>query len=253
MAVLPGTRFGPYVIEGLLGAGGMGEVYRALDTRLQRAVAIKILPAHLSSDLQLHGRFLREAQLISALQHPNVCAVYDIGSQDGIDFMVMEYLAGQTLDKLIPQGGLPVELSIQYAVQIAEALSSAHAAGVVHRDLKPSNILVEESGLVKVLDFGVAKLNSPVTPASNEAGTALTNPGLIVGTVVTCHQSRRKDSPPAHAATFSRLVRCSMNCCLERGPSRIKRRLVLSGTNLSRSVQCGGIFRSSCRILLRIA
>ncbi|MEA3008136.1 MAG: eukaryotic-like serine/threonine-protein kinase, partial [Acidobacteriaceae bacterium] len=144
MAVLPGTRFGPYVIEGLLGAGGMGEVYRALDTRLQRAVAIKILPAHLSSDLQLHGRFLREAQLISALQHPNVCAVYDIGSQDGIDFMVMEYLAGQTLDKLIPKGGLPVELSIQYAVQIAEALSSAHAAGVVHRDLKPSNILVEE-------------------------------------------------------------------------------------------------------------
>jgi serine/threonine protein kinase/dienelactone hydrolase len=182
MAVPPGTRFGPYVIQGLLGAGGMGEVYRALDTRLQRVVAIKILPAHLSSDLQLNSRFLREAQLISALQHPNVCAVYDIGSQDGIDFMVMEYLAGQTLDKLIPQGGLSVDLSLQYALQIAEALSSAHAAGVVHRDLKPSNILVEESGLVKVLDFGVAKLNSPLTPANNEAGTSLTNPGLIVGT-----------------------------------------------------------------------
>jgi serine/threonine protein kinase len=125
--------------------------------------------------------------------------VYDIGSQDGIDFMVMEYLAGQTLDKLIPQGGLPVELSIQYAVQIAEALSSAHAAGVVHRDLKPSNILVEESGLVKVLDFGVAKLNSPVTPASNEAGTTLTNPGSIVGTVA--YMSPEQAQGQAHQHT----------------------------------------------------
>jgi dienelactone hydrolase len=195
MAVLPGTRFGPYVIEGLLGAGGMGEVYRALDTRLQRAVAIKILPAHLSSDMQLHGRFLREAQLISALQHPNVCAVYDIGSQDGIDFMVMEYLAGQTLDRLIPQGGLSVQLSLQYGLQIAEALSSAHAAGVVHRDLKPSNILVEESGLVKVLDFGVAKLNSPPTPASNQPGTSLTNPGSIVGTAAYMSPEQAQGQP----------------------------------------------------------
>jgi serine/threonine protein kinase/dienelactone hydrolase len=195
MAVLPGTSFGPYVIQGLLGAGGMGEVYRALDTRLQRTVAIKILPAHLSSDFQLHSRFLREAQLISALHHPNVCAVYDIGSQDGIDFMVMEYLAGRTLDKLIPQGGLSVDLSLKYALQIAEGLSSAHAAGVVHRDLKPSNIMIEDSGVVKVLDFGVAKLDPPATTACDQAGTTLTNPGVIVGTTAYMSPEQAKGEP----------------------------------------------------------
>src|SRR6202049_2225529 len=122
MALIPGTRFGPYEIQSLLGAGGMGEVYRALDTRLQRTVAIKILPAHLSSNPELHARFAQEAKSISGLQHPNICVVHDIGSQDGIDFMVMEYVAGQTLDKLIPAGGLVTNAAIKYAIQAAEAL-----------------------------------------------------------------------------------------------------------------------------------
>jgi serine/threonine protein kinase len=115
------------------------------------AVAIKILPAHLSSDADLHVRFEQEAKSISALQHPNICVVHDVGSQDGVDFMVMEYVAGQTLDKLIRPGGLATGLAIKYAIQIGEALSCAHRVGLVHRDLKPSNVMVDENGLVKIL------------------------------------------------------------------------------------------------------
>src|SRR5271165_3757478 len=126
MTLIAGTKLGPYEIESLLGMGGMGEVYRARDTRLQRTVAIKILPVHLSSSPELHARFEQEAKSISGLQHPNICVVYDIGSQDGVDFMVMEYVAGRTLDRVIPEGGLPANLAIRYAVQIAEALSCAH-------------------------------------------------------------------------------------------------------------------------------
>src|ERR1700676_2099374 len=163
MALTPGTRFGPYRIESLLGKGGMGEVYSARDTRLQRTVAIKVLPAHLSSNPELRARFEQEAKSISALQHPNICVVHDIGSQDGVDFMVMEYVAGQTLDKLIPAGGLATDQAVRYATQVADALARAHAAGIVHRDLKPTNIMVDESGLVKVLDFGLAKLSAPAS------------------------------------------------------------------------------------------
>src|ERR1017187_6105086 len=183
MALIPGTKLGPYEIAGLLGAGGMGEVYRARDIRLQRTVAIKILPAHLSSNPELRARFEQEAKCISGLQHPNICVVHDVGFQDGVDFMVMEYVAGQTLDKLIPPGGLATDLAIKYAVQVAEALSCSHAAGIVHRDLKPSNIMVDESGLVKVLDFGLARLAAPAPAMSGEAATMATMPGMIVGTV----------------------------------------------------------------------
>src|SRR4030088_1587482 len=137
MALIPGTKFGPYEIQSLLGAGGMGEVYRALDTRVQGTVAIKVLPAHLSSNLELHARFAQEAKSISGLQHPNICVVHDVGSQDGVDFMVMEYVSGQTLDKLIPPGGMATDQAIRYAVQVAGALACAHASGIVHRDLKP--------------------------------------------------------------------------------------------------------------------
>ena len=182
MALIPGTKLGPYEIAGLLGVGGMGEVYRAKDTRLQRTVAIKILPARSSSDPEAHARFQHEAESISRLQHPNICVVHDIGSQDGVDFMVMEYIAGRTLDKLIPPGGLATDLALKYALQVAEALACAHAAGIVHRDLKPSNLMVDESGMVKVLDFGLVKLAGPAA-ALDETKTMATTPGMIVGTV----------------------------------------------------------------------
>jgi len=182
MALVPGTKLGPYEIVALLGAGGMGEVYRARDTRLQRTVAIKILPAHLSSNPELHTRFAQEAKAISGLQHPNICVVHDVGAQDGVDFMVMEYVAGKTLDKLIPAGGLAADPATKYALQVAEALTRAHASGIVHRDLKPANIMVDETGLVKVLDFGLAKLAQPTSARGDEAMTMATTPGMIVGT-----------------------------------------------------------------------
>lgn len=163
----------------------MGEVYRAQDTRLQRTVAIKVLAAHLSSNPDLHARFEQEAKAISGLQHPNICVVHDIGSQAGTDYMVMEYVAGQTLDHLIPRDGLPANVAIKYAVQIADALARAHSTGIVHRDLKPSNVMVDQSGLVKVLDFGLAKITATATAAAatGEAATIATTPGMIVGTV----------------------------------------------------------------------
>jgi predicted esterase len=207
MALIPGTRFGPYEIQSLLGAGGMGEVYRALDTRLQRTVAIKVLPVHLSSNPELRARFEQEAKSISALQHPNICVVHDIGSQDGVDFMVMEYVAGQTLDKLIPPGGMATDQAVRYAVQIAEALARAHAAGIVHRDLKPANIMVDESGLVKVLDFGLAKLAAPASAMSGEDATmasVATKPGMIVGTMAYMSPEQAEGKPlDAHSDVFS--------------------------------------------------
>src|ERR1700683_2764580 len=195
MALVPGTKLGPYEIIALLGAGGMGEVYRARDIRLQRTVAIKILPAHLSSNPELKARFEQEAKSISGLQHPNICVVHDIGSQDGIDFMVMEHVAGKTVDKLIPSGGREAELATKYAVQIAEALARAHAAGIVHRDLKPANIMVDESGVVKVLDFGLAKPSDPKSPGGGEAMTMATTPGMIVGTTAYMSPEQAEGKP----------------------------------------------------------
>ena len=188
MTLPSGTKLGPYEIESLLGTGGMGEVYRARDVRLQRTVAIKILPAHLSSSPDLHARFEQEAKSISGLQHPNICVLHDVGSQGGVDYMVMEFVAGRTLDQLIPEGGLPTNVALKYAVQIADALSRAHAAGIVHRDLKPANIMVDESGFVKVLDFGLAKIAVAGTSVSSPDGatmavSAATTPGMIVGTL----------------------------------------------------------------------
>ena len=187
MPLTQGKTLGPYEILSLLGAGGMGEVYLASDTRLQRTVAIKILPVHLSSNPDLRARFMQEAKSISSLQHPNICVVHDIGTQDGVDFMVMEHVSGQPLDKVIPSGGLPANVATRYAVQIADALARAHASGIVHRDLKPANIMVDDTGLVKILDFGLAKLVAP-EPRADVGATlsgagASTSPGMIVGTL----------------------------------------------------------------------
>src|ERR1700756_2422174 len=156
MALTSGTKLGPYEIISPLGAGGMGEVYRARDTRLGRDVAIKVLPQHLSGNPDLKARFEREARAISALNHPHICHLYDIGSQGGTDYLVMELLEGESLADRLQKGALPLKQVLEYGIQIAGALEKAHRNGIVHRDLKPGNIMLTKSG-AKLLDFGLAK------------------------------------------------------------------------------------------------
>src|SRR5882724_3558895 len=186
MPLSAGTRLGPYEILSPLGAGGMGEVYRARDTRLDRTVAIKVLPGHLSSNPQLRERFEREAKAISTLSHPHICSLYDIGHQDGIDYLVMEYLEGETLAHRIKKGALPTEQVVQYAIQITDALDTAHRHGVIHRDLKPGNVMLTKSG-AKLLDFGLAKVRATEAAAGMTAlptqTTPLTGEGTILGTL----------------------------------------------------------------------
>ena len=146
MAVTSGTKLGPYEIISPLGAGGMGEVYRARDTRLERTVAIKVLPSHLSSSSELKARFEREARAISSLNHPYICHLYDVGSQDGIAYLVMEYLQGDTLADRLRKGALPLRQAMEFGSQIAEALATAHRAGILHRDLKPGNVMLPQPG-----------------------------------------------------------------------------------------------------------
>src|SRR5580693_396098 len=169
MPLASGTHLGPYEIQSPLGAGGMGEVYRARDTRLDRTVAIKILPAQLSNDPVRKQRFEREAKTISSLNHPHICVLHDVGHQDGIDYLVMECVEGESLAQRLEKGPLPLEQVLKFGAQIADALDKAHRSGVVHRDLKPGNIMLTPTG-AKLLDFGLAK---PVAPlASLETLTA---------------------------------------------------------------------------------
>ena len=186
MTIQSGRMFGPYEILSLLGAGGMGEVYRARDTRLQRSVAIKVLPTELHADEKVRARFEREAQAISSLSHPNICALFDVGHSDGVDYLVMEYLEGESLADRIGRGPLPNSLLLRYGAQIAEGLQQAHRAGVTHRDLKPGNIMVTATG-VKILDFGLAKVAEPQRVFSDRSAPKtivrdLTEEGSIVGT-----------------------------------------------------------------------
>jgi TolB-like protein/Tfp pilus assembly protein PilF/predicted Ser/Thr protein kinase len=171
----PGVQVGPYKLEAAIGAGGMGEVFRAVDTRLHRTVAIKFL-LDSSSDSSQRGRFLREARAASALNHPNIVTVYDISTHDGTDFLVMEYVQGQTLEQLISPEGLPCDKVTHLGAQIALALHAAHEAGIVHRDVKPANVIVTGNLHVKVLDFGIAKM------LTEPGGANVTMPGLVVGT-----------------------------------------------------------------------
>jgi len=182
MELAPGIKLGPYEILSPIGAGGMGEVFKARDTRLDRIVAVKVMPKHIAAREELRARFEREARTVSSLNHPNICVLYDIGKQDGIDFMVLEYLEGETLAARIARGPLPLDLALKYAMQIADALDRAHRKGVVHRDVKPANIMITREG-VKVLDFGLAK--SAVGKARLDDATmtiALTEEGAVVGT-----------------------------------------------------------------------
>src|SRR5437870_457758 len=184
-----GQSLGHYRIEAKLGEGGMGVVYRAFDTHLDRPVAIKILRADATSSPERKRRFVQEAKAASALNHPNIVHIYDISSSDGMDFIAMEFVAGKTLDQLIGKSGMPLKDTLKYSIQIADALARAHAAGIVHRDLKPANIIVAEDCHVKLLDFGLAKLTE--TAADSDSDTAMmtaqaspqTEEGTIVGTV----------------------------------------------------------------------
>jgi serine/threonine protein kinase len=182
-----GTMLGSYEILGPLGQGGMGKVYKARDTRLDRIVAIKVLRADLADCPEVRERFVREARTIASLNHPHICTLYDIGNQDGADFLVMEYLEGETLAGRLERGSLPLELVVQYTTEIADALDKAYSKGVTHRDLKPSNIVLTSTGS-KLLDFGLAKLKreagSTALPAelSNPTDT-ISTPGEILGTL----------------------------------------------------------------------
>ncbi|HEV2200062.1 MAG TPA: protein kinase, partial [Bryobacteraceae bacterium] len=191
MPLVSGTKLGPYEIVGAIGAGGMGEVYRARDTRLGRDVAIKILPQHLVAKSNVKQRFEREARAISSLQHPNICTLYDVGHQDGTDFLVMEYLEGETLADRLARGALAPEQVLKIGIEICEGLEKAHRQGVVHRDLKPGNIMLTKTG-TKLLDFGLAKplevapvasmTAMPTSSKAMEAAKPVTAEGTIVGT-----------------------------------------------------------------------
>lgn len=176
-----GMKLGPYEIQALLGAGGMGEVYRARDTRLDRMVAVKVLPAHLSSDPARRQRFEREARAIAALQHSNICTVYDVGEHDGRQFIVMELLEGRPLSDFVKERALPEEQAVKLGLQIVDAVGEAHDKGILHRDLKPANVLVTNRGQAKVLDFGLAKLARPRVDAGRSFG--LTEPQAMMGTL----------------------------------------------------------------------
>ena len=186
MSISPGTKLGRYEIRSLLGAGGMGEVYLARDTRLGRDVALKILPAVFSTDEQRLHRFEQEAQAAGALNHPNIVAIYDVGTGEESPYVVSELLRGESLRELLAKNPLPARKAIDYALQIAQGLMAAHERGIVHRDLKPENLFVTTEGRVKILDFGLAKLTEPQIAAmiNSDAPTirVITDAGAVMGT-----------------------------------------------------------------------
>ena len=182
MSLQPGARLGAYELISLLGKGGMGEVYRAYDSRLGRNVAIKVLAGQLAGDPNFQDRFEREARTLSRLVHPNICTVHDVGSDADTRYLVMEYLEGSTLARALKSGPLPIDRALDYAIQIADGLKKAHALGVIHRDLKPSNVIVTSDDLVKILDFGLAKQHRAAETDAT-AVAPMTDVGLVMGTV----------------------------------------------------------------------
>ncbi len=187
MRLASGARLGPYEIVAMLGAGGMGEVYRAKDTRLGREVAVKVLPPEFARDESRLRRFQIEARAASALNHPNILSIHDVGTEDGFPYLVSELLEGETLRNKLSSGAISPRKSVEYASQIANGLAAAHEKGIVHRDIKPENLFLTRDAHIKILDFGLAKLTQPELPASQitEAPTATrpTDPEVVVGTV----------------------------------------------------------------------
>ena len=183
MPLSTGDKLGPYEIVARIGAGGMGEVYKARDTRLDRTVAVKVLPEHIAKRDDLRARFEREARTVASLNHPNICVLHDIGSHNGTPFMVMEYLEGETLAARMDRGRVPLDEALRIAVQVGDALDRAHRAGVTHRDIKPGNIMLTRDG-AKVLDFGLARVAEKATagPADVTLTKVLTGENTVMGT-----------------------------------------------------------------------
>ena len=199
MALDSGTRLGPYEILSPLGAGGMGEVYRARDPRLGRDVALKILPADVSSDPERRARFEQEARAAAALNHPNILGIYDVGSDGHHLYIAAELVEGESLDSVVHGDPVAVRRLLDIAVQIADGLACAHAAGIVHRDLKPANVMVAADGRVKILDFGLAKQATHAMPDSSDALTVhKTQEGMIVGTVSYMSPEQARGKPADH-------------------------------------------------------
>jgi serine/threonine protein kinase len=203
MTPTPGTRLGPYEILGRLGAGGMGEVYRARDNRLGREVALKVLPPELANDTARRARFEQEARAAAALNHANIMAVYDIGSEGGVGYMVTELVSGETLEAILERGPLPTRKLLDIAVQTADGMACAHAARITHRDLKPANIMITgpesgQPGRVKILDFGLAKQAAPVAVADETVAMHSTEPGMILGTVNYMSPEQARGKPADH-------------------------------------------------------
>src|SRR5580692_113185 len=183
MALAPGTKLGPYEIQSPLGAGGMGEVYRATDARLARDVALKVLPGEMADDPERIGRFRREAKVLAQLDHPNIVTIYSVEEFDGVHFLTMQLVEGQPLDRLICAGGLPLEQIVEIAGALGDALAAAHEKGIVHRDPKPANVMVSSEGRVKVLDFGLAKdINAVNADDATMTSDSRTQVGVVMGT-----------------------------------------------------------------------
>ena len=208
-------RLGDYEILSPIGAGGMGEVYKARDVRLDRTVAIKVLPAHLSENAQLRQRFEQEARAVSSLNHPNICTLHDIGRAEGIDFMVMEYIEGETLAERIARGAIPLEEAIEIGLRVADALDKAHRNEIVHRDVKPGNIILTKSG-PKLLDFGLAKRRVNGSSESDASAVTeqkpLTKEGRFSERSNTWPRSRRRLWTPMRGPTSSRSGCSFMSC-----------------------------------------
>src|SRR5712692_7808145 len=183
MALRPGSRLGPYEVAAPLGAGGMGEVYRARDTRLGRDVAIKVLPEHLAKSPVALSRFEREAKAVAALSHPNILALYDVGSEQGVSYAVTELLEGETLRARLAQSAVPWRKAVEIGTAVAEGMAAAHSKGLIHRDLKPENIFLTSDGRVKILDFGLARWKPKPSATADAATPTETEAGTVMGTV----------------------------------------------------------------------
>jgi len=248
-----GSRLGPYEIVAPIGAGGMGEVYRARDTRLGRDVAIKVLPADLATDAERLKRFEREAKATAALSHPNILAVHDIGTHGGVPYLVEELLEGEALGERIERGAIPVGEAVGIAVQIVSGLTAAHAKGIVHRDLKPGNVFITNEGLVKILDFGLAKLVENVPPGETDtlthAPTDATRFGRVLGTMAYMAPEQARGMPVDQRADIFAFGVVLYEMLSASGPSVGRRRptpLLRSSCRSRR--RCRRVCRRRCKV-----